>query len=128
MPAGRPAFEITDEVLKKVETLAAQGLSKREVALCLGISVSTYCDKQSEYPEFSEAYDSGSSKGVAKVANALYTKAIDGDVTAQKHYLNNRGDGWSERQTREISGPGGDAIQTDHMVTLEFVGIENPNS
>ena len=121
MPAGRPQFEITEEVLKKVESLAAQGLSKREVALCLGIHVSTYCDKQNEYPEFSEAYDKGSSKGVAQVANALYQKAVGGDVTAQKHYLNNRGEGWSERQSNEHSGVNGGPIQIDSV--LEFVPV-----
>jgi hypothetical protein len=108
---GRPAFEITEQVCKKVETLAAQGLSKREVALCLGIHVSTYCEKQAEYPEFSEAYDRGASKGVAQVANALYQKAVGGDVTAQKHYLNNRGEGWSERQSNEHTGLNGGPIQ-----------------
>ena len=121
MPAGRPAFEITKEVLKKVETLAAQGLTLRETALALGISYQTLNEKSKEYSDFSEAIDAGRAKGVAQVANALFQKAIGGDVTAQKHYLNNRGDGWSERQSSEHSGPNGGPIRTDSI--FEFIPV-----
>lgn len=120
-PVGRPPFEITPKVIKKVESLATQGLSKREVALCLGMGKSTYAEKQKEFPEFSDAYDKGAADGVRKVANAMFNKAVEGDVGAQKHYLNNRGDGWAERQSKEISGPGGGPVE---LSLFEFVPVD----
>ena len=111
MAGGRPPFQITPEVCKKAESLAAQGLTLRETALALNISYQTLNEKTKEYAEFSEAIETGRAKGVAQVSNALFKKATGGDVTAQKHYLNNRGEGWSERSSKEVSGPDGGPIQ-----------------
>lgn len=98
MGAGRPAFEITEAVCKKAESLAAQGLNREQIASVLGMGTSTLYEKLNEYPEFMEAITVGKAKGIATVTNALFTRAKDGDVTAQKYYLNNRDNAsWKDR-------------------------------
>lgn len=95
---GRPAFDITPEVCKKAESLAAQGLTLEQTAHALGISYQTLNEKRKEYDKFSDAIELGKAKGIATVTNALFNKAKDGDVPAMKYYLNNRDNGnWQER-------------------------------
>ena len=95
---GAPAFEITEQVCKKAESLAAQGLTLEQTAHALGISYHTLNEKRKEYDKFSEAIELGKAKGIATVTNALFNKAKDGDVPAMKYYLNNRDNGnWQER-------------------------------
>lgn len=90
MPAGRPAFKVTEQVIKQAETLGAQGLTLKQIAHVLGISYQTLNEKRKEFSELSEAIEIGRAKGVAKVTNALFEKAVGGDVHAAKYYLNNR--------------------------------------
>lgn len=84
---GRPAFEITPEVLEKVERLASQGMTQEQIADCLDISVSTLCKKKNDYAEFSEAIKRGSAKGIDFVTNALLENVQDMNVSAQIFYL-----------------------------------------
>lgn len=95
---GRPLIEITDVLCKKAESLAAQGLTMDQIAHTLGMGYSTIYEKVNKYTEFSEAIEAGRSKGIAQVTNALFKRAVDGDVSAQKYYLNNRdNDNWKDR-------------------------------
>ena len=90
---------ITDEVCKKAESLAAQGLTQAQIASVLGMGQTTFYEKVKEYPKFLKAVEEGKAKGIAQVTNALFKKSIDGDVSAQKYYLNNRDNAnWKERQ------------------------------
>lgn len=99
---GRPAIEITDQLCKKAEGLASQGLTVAQIALTLGMGERTLYEKQAQYPQFSQAIDEGRAKGIAIVTNALFQRAQGGDTTAMKYYLNNRAsEDWSER--REIA-------------------------
>lgn len=108
MPGGRPPFEITDQVCKKAETLAAQGLTMEQIAAVLGIGVRTVYEKQAEFPQFSQAIEDGRAKGIATISNALFQNAKGGDIQAQKYYLNNRDNAnWKDRihnQTDLTSG------------------------
>ena len=101
---GRPPFVIDEAVCKKAEALAAQGLSHKDIAHSLGISYQTFNEKSKDYPEFSDAIQSGKSKGLAQVTNALFKKATEGDVVAMKYYLNNRSPEWNDRQDIKYSG------------------------
>ena len=51
---GRPKFEITEEVMSEVKTLAGQGLTVEQIASCLGISPATFYNRQAENLEFLE--------------------------------------------------------------------------
>lgn len=98
MPAGRPKFEITDDVCKKAQSLAAQGLTLEQTAHSLGISYQTLNERRKEFTQFSEAIELGKAKGIATVTNALFNKAKEGDVPAIKYYLNNRDNGnWKDK-------------------------------
>jgi len=112
MPAGRPPFEITPEIIERVEELAAQGLPKYQIAHVLGIHYDTLNEKTKEYPEFSDAIERGKAQGIETITNALFHKAQTGDTSAIKYYLNNRSDDWSETQKHEHSGPAGGPIET----------------
>jgi len=87
---GRPPFEITKEILSKVETFAAQGLTKEQIARCLDMSPTTLYDKQHKFPEFLKAMEAGKAKGVEAISNALFGTAKDGHFPAKRSvYLEN---------------------------------------
>ena len=95
---GRPLIQITEELCKKAESLSAQGLTMEQIAQTLGMGERTLYEKVKEYPHFSQAIEAGRAKGIAQVTNALFKKATDGDVSAQKYYLNNRDNAnWKDR-------------------------------
>lgn len=111
MTAGRPAFEITEEVCKKAESLAAQGLAEYQIAAVLGISQETLIQKKKGYSEFSEAIATGKAKGIAQITNAVFQKAKSGDVQAAKYYLNNRDNAnWNERRDINVGGQEGNPL------------------
>jgi len=96
---GRPEYVIDDKVLKKVEDLAAHGLTKQQIALSLGIHVATLCKKRLENAELTEAIKRGEANGIKTVTNALFTAAREGNITAQIFFLKNRDpENWKDRQ------------------------------
>ena len=128
MTAGRPKIEITKELCKKAEGLAAQGLTMNQIASVLGMGERTLYEKVKEYSHFSQAISNGKSKGIAQITNALFKKAKEGDVAAQKYYLNNRDNSnWKDRieQKTEHTGPDGGPIQTQNIT---FVPVGNDKS
>ena len=103
MPAGRPKIEITKELCKKAEKLSAQGLTREQIAQVLGMGVSTLYEKLNKYSDLLEAIEEGKAKGIATVTNALFKKATEGDVPAQKYYLNNRDNrNWKDRIENKV--------------------------
>jgi len=122
MKPGRPLIQITPELCKKAESLAAQGLTMEQIAHTLGMGERTLYEKVKEYSHFSQAIEQGRSKGIAQVTNALFKKAIDGDVPAQKYYLNNRDNAnWKDRINNEHSGPDGKPIET--TTSFNFIPV-----
>jgi len=120
MPRGRPAFEITPEIIERVEELASQGLPKYQIAHLIGISYETLNEKTKDYPDFSDAIERGKAQGIETITNALFHKARTGDTAAIKYYLNNRSDDWSETQKHELSGPGGGPINSVSMSKEDY--------
>jgi orotate phosphoribosyltransferase-like protein len=43
---GRPKFEITEAIMKKAEDYAAKGLTAEQIAMVLGISETTFYERQ----------------------------------------------------------------------------------
>jgi hypothetical protein len=97
---GRPQIIIDEELCKKAETLAAQGLTMEQIANVLGMSEATLYDKKDKFSEFSEAIKRGKDRGIATVTSALFTKARAGDNTAMIFYLKNRA-GWQDKIEKE---------------------------
>ena len=86
-PKPRP---INQELLEQVESLAARGLSQKQVCEALGFSQSWWHAKKSESEELEECYKRGAALGLADVSNALYESAMSGTPVAQIFYLKNR--------------------------------------
>lgn len=92
---ARPKFEITEEIIKKAESLAANGLTKQEIADCLDIHYDTLNEKTKQYPEFSAAIIRGKSKGIGMMANNLVKLAKGGNAAANIFWLKARAK-WKE--------------------------------
>ena len=92
---GRPKWMPPD--LDKVESLAARGLTKQQIAHCLGISYQTLNERSKEYTDFADAIKKGEAKGISIIANALYESGKSGNTTAQIFYLKCRAK-WREEE------------------------------
>lgn len=90
---GRNKIDID---INEVERLAGLGLTQEEIALSLGISVSTLENRKRESGIFGDAIKRGQSKAKREVANAIYTRAIDGDLGAAIWYEKTRS-GFTEK-------------------------------
>jgi len=113
---ARPKKEITDDLCKRAEALAAQGLTVSQIANVLGMGESTLYEKQQEFPEFSESIKRGRDKGIASITNALFTAARGGNLGAMIFYLKNRA-GWKDKIETEHTGEG---IKVDVKLGHEF--------
>ena len=93
----KPKIQVDDVTLKKVETLAAQGLTEKQIYQSMGVSHDTFYRCKREKPELSDALKRGQSKGIAVVTNALFTKCREGNIAAMIFYLKNRDrENWSD--------------------------------
>lgn len=113
---GRPEYQVTKELLDKVESLAAQGLTEKQICDCIGWSQETLIQKKKSYSELSEAIKRGKSKGLALVTQSLIANAKAGNVTAQIFFLKNRDpDNWKDRRDNTLSDPNGNSIPITHI-------------
>ena len=118
---GRPEIKITEELCKKAEAYAAQGLTMPQIASVLGMSETTLYDKKGKFTEFSEAIKRGKDKGIATITNALFNKARQGDNTSMIFYLKNQA-GWQDRVEKET------IIEQRHVLDLTRVSNNDLNT
>lgn len=81
--------EIKDK-LTLVEGWARDGLTNEQIAHNLGISTALLYKYQKEHIEFLETLKKGKEVIDYQVENALLKNALEGNVTAQIYWLNNR--------------------------------------
>ena len=106
--------------LVEVERLAGMGLTREQIALCLGISETTLYDRQRESEEFAQAIKKGEAVGIQQVANKLFSKAtVDGDTTSLIFYLKTRA-GWKETQVNEHRFPEGFGEGADKALLEDY--------
>lgn len=99
---GRPAFQITEEVIAKAEESASHGMTVKQIAQSLGMGERTLYEKQADFPQFAQAIKRGQAKGVDDITNALFENGKNGNVVAQIFYLKNRApDEWKD--IRDVS-------------------------
>jgi hypothetical protein len=79
--------------LKKIEDLAAKGLTLEQIAAALSIDVRTLYNHRKK---FGEAINRGAANGIATIANKLFEAANTGNVTAQIFFLKARA-GWRDQ-------------------------------
>lgn len=95
------------EKLILVEGWARDGLTDEKIADNLGIASSTFYEYQKKYPEFSESLKKGKEIVDYEVENALLKNALNGNVTAQIYWLNNRKPKqWRAKRNEEESQTG----------------------
>lgn len=106
--------------INKVREFARRGLNQEQVAQALGISGKTLLRHKKKNQEIEAAYRQGRAEGVATIANALFEKASQGNVTAQIFYL--KCHGWKEASELEvkssISGANGGPIEIKNTAAL----------
>lgn len=91
--------------LAKVEQLAAQGLTIKQIASCCDMGRSTFYDLMAKNPDLKDAIKRGRHKGVGVITNALFQSAKGGNVTAQIFYLKNRDpDKWRDKREHTHAG------------------------
>jgi len=118
---GRPQILINDEMIRRAEAYAAQGLTMPQIASVLGMSQTTLYDKKGKFTEFSEAIKRGKDKGIATITNALFNKARQGDNTSMIFYLKNQA-GWQDRVEKET------IIEQRHVLDLTRVSNNDLNT
>ena len=122
---GRPKFEITDEVLDKVQNLMTKGLTKEQAAGMLGVSLSTFMLHQSQNSEFSDAIKRGQAQGIDAVTNALFENAtVDRNVPSMIFFLKNRA-GWVDKTETKIHEDRTLTLDLTRIGTDELTAIEH---
>lgn len=87
--------------LAEVERLASLGLNRAQISSALGISESTFYQRQRENEDFAEAIKRGESQGIALVSSKLMEQVNSGNVTAMIFYLKSRA-GWNDKHQLEV--------------------------
>ena len=112
---------------KRIEQLAAQGLSKEEIILCLDINESTYYRNQQNNPEMQVAYMRGRARGVEKATKALleYNIGEVKDIKAIQYYLGQRADNFKDKIEVRHTGDKDNPVQVETKVTnsLDIAGL-----
>lgn len=94
---GRPEIKID---YQKAEALAARGMDKKDIALCLGMKPSTLQLHQKKDSKFQAALDRGQAAGIAAVTGQLLKGINLGNMTAIIFYLKCRAH-WKETSVLE---------------------------
>ena len=104
MPAGRKS-KYNPGMIPAVEMWARDGLTEEEIARKLGVGHTAFNVWKNKHAEFVEALKTSKETADARVEKALYTKALDGDTTAQIFWLKNRQPGkWRDKHEIENTG------------------------
>ena len=80
--AGRPRKDLTDRDIAQVEKLAGYGLTEAAIAHILDLSSRSFRDKKTANARIFAALEKGKAAAEAKVAQAVYMRALRGDMTA----------------------------------------------
>jgi hypothetical protein len=103
---GRPKWMPTEEDLKKVENLAARGLTYQQIADALGIHLDTLLERRKEFSEFSGAFQ-GRAAVLAIAGSVIFdtmTKSKDEHLRLKAaQYLLSRRGGWSEKNDPSLN-------------------------
>ncbi len=87
---AKSKWEQVKNKLILIEGWARDGLTNKEIAIKLGIGETTFYKIINEHSEVSEVLKKGKEVVDYQVENALLKNALNGNVTAQIYWLNNR--------------------------------------
>ena len=110
----------TDAAILRIRSLAMRGLSQDQIAEAIGIPVRTFKrwispkNTRPESVQLRRAVETGRDVAIAAVENALFNKAMSGDLGAICYFLNNRAaDHWSNHP--ELKGMDGKVVFIDDI-------------
>lgn len=110
---------ITKDGLLSLEGWARDGLSDKQIAKNVGISISTLCEWKNRYPEISEAIKKGKRPVDVQVENALYRSALGFKQTVRKPIKLRRKDG------SEYIDYGEEEIYVPPNITAQIFWLKN---
>ncbi len=87
---AKSKWEEVKEKLVLIEGWARDGLTDIQIAEKLRISKDTFYEYKKKYSDFSDSLKKGKEIIDYQVENALLKNALEGNVTAQIYWLNNR--------------------------------------
>jgi len=119
---GRPK-KITVEHTEQIEKLAGFGLTQAAIASVIGVCAKTLGTYKGTDDAVSTALERGRAKAEARVAEALFEKAIGGDFASIKWWEQSRG-GRMERS--HVSGEL--AVQGCGVLKVPVTDFDNPES
>lgn len=91
-------YEIDEEFISICEEGAKLGLSIEQICQNLGIGRTTFYNYSRENPELNKRIRKARIKSVQMVAGKLYENALEGDIKAQKLFLQSRDpEAWNDR-------------------------------
>ena len=111
MAKGKYEYWLTDYGLVLLQGWACDGLTDEQIAQNIGITQSTLYAWKKSYSEISEALKKGKEVADYAVENALFKKAINGDVGAICFWLKNRRpDKWRDRPSERVADSEDDGL------------------
>lgn len=113
---------VTKDGLLSLEGWARDGLSDKQIAKNVGISISTLCEWKNRYPEISEAIKKGKRPVDVQVENALYRSALGFKQTVRKPIKLRRKDG------SEYIDYGEEEIYVPPNITAQIFWLKNRKS
>jgi len=112
--AGRPAYKPSDADRYSVQVLRACGMKHETIAQCLGVALGTL------QKHYKAELESAGEAVIAKVAEGVIRRALEGDNTCSLFVLKTRA-GWKDAPQRfEHTGPEGLPIATTAVSMEEF--------
>lgn len=100
--------------LLRLQRLAMQGLTQAEICAAIDVPVRTFRRWCTENEAIAQAVTTGKEVAIAAVENALYKKALSGDLGAMCFFLKNRApEQWSEHP--ELRGYDGKVVFVDDI-------------
>jgi transposase len=91
--------------LEWVQRLAAGGLTKKEIAEAVGISLSTLMDYQTRYPEFLEAINQGRRRDIQDIEDAVHRAAKGYTFMEEKLQYDTQIGKWARETVIKHSNP-----------------------
>ena len=112
--AGRPPIEVTDKQIVLIGKLAGYGMTEAAIAHCIGMSPKTFYTKKGNDPRIPTALENGKALAEQQIGQALYVKAIGGDLGSIIWWEKTRA-GRYERSRQEFTGKDGAPIQHETL-------------
>ncbi len=81
-PLGRPAFEVTEEILEQAFKFRSEGFTVEQTAHNMGTCKATLCKYQAINTDLADALKMGKTFGIQPAINQLRKKVEEGDIAA----------------------------------------------